>query len=72
MSGLGDLEQAAESAVGGVGGDGGGGSLEQDAEHTAVQDGEQELQNVGGQGAAGDVENALGGEQGIEQDVSNL
>jgi hypothetical protein len=64
MSGLGDLEKMGESALGG------GGSLEQDAENLAVQEGEQELQNVGGQGVASDVENALGGTQGIEKDIS--
>ena len=64
MSGLGDLENTAESALGG------GGSLEQDAENLAVKEGEQELQNVGGQGVASDVENALGGTQGIEQDIN--
>ena len=64
MSGFGDLEKEAESALGG------GGSLEQDAENLAVQEGEQELQNVAGQGIASDVENALGGTQGIEQDIN--
>jgi hypothetical protein len=43
MSELGDLENVAESALGG------GGSLQQDAENLAVQEGEKELQNVGGQ-----------------------
>jgi len=64
MSGLRDLEKMGESALGG------GGSLQQDAENLAVQEGEQELQNVGGQGVASDVENALGGTQGIEQDIN--
>jgi len=64
MSGLGDLGKMAESSLGG------GGSLEQDAENMAVQEGEQELQNVAGQGIASDVENALGGTQGIEQDIN--
>ena len=64
MSGLGDLEKMGESALGG------GGSLEQDAENMAVQEGAQELQNVAGQGVASDVENALGGTQGIEKDMS--
>ena len=64
MSGLGDLEKMGESALGG------GGSLQQDAENLAVQEGERELQNVGGQGVASDVENALGGTQGIEQDIN--
>jgi hypothetical protein len=66
MSGLGDLENMAESALGG------GGSPQQDAENMAVQAGEQELQNVAGQGIASDVENALGGAQGIEQDINKL
>jgi hypothetical protein len=64
MPGLDDLEKMAESALGG------GGSPEQDAENVAAQEGEQELQNVGGQGIASDVENALGGTQGIEQDIN--
>ena len=64
MSELGDIENVAESALGG------GGSLQQDAENLAVQEGEKELQNVGGQGVASDVENALGGTQGIEQDIN--
>ena len=64
MSGLGDLEKMGESALGG------GGSLQQDAENLAVQEGEQELQNVGGQGVASDVENALGGTQRLEQDIN--
>jgi hypothetical protein len=63
VSGLGDLENKAESELGG-------GSIEQDAENLAVKEGEQELQNVAGQGAATDVENALGGAQGIEQDIN--
>ncbi|MBV8219369.1 MAG: hypothetical protein JO325_12960 [Solirubrobacterales bacterium] len=63
MPGLDDLEKMAESDLGG------GGSPEQDAEKMAVQEGEQELQNVGGQGIASDVENAAGGTHGIEQDV---
>ena len=54
----------AESALGG------GGSPEQDAENMAVQEGEKELQNIGGQGIACDVENALGGTQVIEQDIN--
>jgi hypothetical protein len=58
-SGLGDLEK-----------DLGGGSLEQDAENLAVKEGEQELQNVAGQGVASDVEKELGGTQGIEQDIN--
>jgi hypothetical protein len=64
MPGLDDLEKMADSALGG------GGSPEQDAENMAVKEGEQELQNVGGQGIASDVENALGGSQGIEQDIN--
>ena len=64
MSGLRDLDQMGESALGG------GGSLQQDAENLAVQEGEQELQNVGGQGVASDVENALGGTQRLEQDIN--
>jgi hypothetical protein len=64
VSGLGDLEHKAESALGG------GGSLEQDLENKAVQEGEQELQNVAGQGIASDVEKELGGTQGIEQDIN--
>lgn len=64
MPGLDDLEQMADSTIGG------GGSPEQDAENLAVKEGEQELQNVGGQGIASDVENKLGGTQGIEQDIS--
>ena len=64
MSGLRDLEKMGESALGG------GGSLQQDAENLAVQEGEQELQNVGGQGVASDVENALGGSQRLEQDIN--
>jgi hypothetical protein len=64
MSGLRDLEKMGESALGG------GGSLQQDAENLAVQEGEQELQNVGGQGVASDVENALGGTQRLEQDIN--
>jgi len=63
MPGLDDLENMADSALGG------GGSPEQDAENMAVKEGEQELQNIGGQGVASDVENALGGSQGIEQDI---
>jgi len=64
MPGLDDLEKTAESALGG------GGSPEQDAENLAVKEGEQELQNVGGQGVASEVENALGSTQGIEQDIN--
>jgi hypothetical protein len=64
MPGLDDLEKMADSALGG------GGSPEQDAENMAVKEGEQELQNIGGQGVASDVENALGGSQGIEQDIN--
>lgn len=64
MPGLDDLENMAESAVGG------GGSPEQDAENLAVKEGEQELQNVGGQGIASEVEDKLGGTQGIEQDIN--
>jgi hypothetical protein len=44
--------------------------LQQDAENLAVQEGEQELQNVAGQGVASDIENALGGTQGIEKDIN--
>jgi hypothetical protein len=64
MSELGDIENVAESALGG------GGSLQQDAENLAVQEGEKELQNVGGQEVTSDVENALGGTQGIKQDLN--
>jgi hypothetical protein len=63
MSGLDDLEKMAESALGGS-------SPEQDAENMAVEEGEKELQNIGGQGIASDVENALGGTQSIEQDIN--
>jgi hypothetical protein len=66
MSGLGEFENAAESALGG------GGSIEQDAENLAAKEGEQELQNVGGQGIGSEVENALGGTQGIEKDIQDL
>jgi hypothetical protein len=62
MSELGDLEHTAESEVGG----------EQDAEHTAVQDGEQEMQSDAGDGAAGDVDDAADETEGVEQEASSL